>query len=156
MEDNRARGDGHLSAFVFSEKRPKVAKAAKSRLMASLLHKSGRWTVYTQAKGAMLDICLNMYKIFVTTWCVMRDLLVVWGKTETIISSSPTDYKNPNLCRIRKGGFWCLSRWSSNQCPAWSATPYVRWSLTSPGRICPFAQAYATMIILWFLATQYF
>ena len=58
------------------EKRPKVAKAAKSRLMASLLHKSGRWTVYTQAKGAMLDICLNI-RYLLTTWSVKRELLVV-------------------------------------------------------------------------------
>ena len=47
-EDSTASGDGHLSAFVFPEKRPKVAKAAKSRLMASLLHKTGRWTFHTQ------------------------------------------------------------------------------------------------------------
>ena len=98
-EDSTASGDGHLSAFVFPEKRPKVAKAAKSRLMASLLHKTGRWTFHTQhecrtfltnerlAGRTHISWCMSAVNYLPSIFCLRQNKI-------NHIVLPPTDFRN--------------------------------------------------------------
>ena len=115
-EDSAASGDGHLSAFVFPEKRSKVAKAARSRLMASLLHKTGLWTFYTQARGVQ-DVFSSQMRVLPAAYlmmCVRGKLFDVHilfaAKQNQSYCPPPTDFENHRLGlgRIRKGRFLTL------------------------------------------------
>ena len=111
MEDNRARGDGHLSAFVFSEKRPKVAKAAKSPLMASLLSIKLAEMERKHAKGFLNLLAAYLMMVYVSAvnypisvFCLQQN------KTNHIVLPPPTDFKNHRLWLNKKRWFLSSAR----------------------------------------------
>ena len=69
------------------EKLPKVAKAAKSRLMASLLHKTGLWTFYTQGERRIFLTNETYFMMCVRPQKIIRRPYFVCGKTKSIMLS---------------------------------------------------------------------
>ena len=111
----QARGDGHLSAFVFPEKlekRPKVAKAAKSPLMASLLSIKLAEMERKHARGVFLNL-VAAYLMMVYVSAVNYPISVFClrqNKTNHIVLPPPTDFKNHRLWLNKKRWFLSSAR----------------------------------------------